>query len=103
MDTLQRSLSESCFTEDEDEELVPRESQIPSSTASSESHAESDQLLNLQNKINSASGPHQIHPGQRHLSFSVENILAPGRFGHHQFSVTHLANFDVDGKIHKLC
>ena len=35
MDTLQRSLSESCFT-DEDEEigLVPRDSQIPSSTAS---------------------------------------------------------------------
>ena len=57
MDPLQRSLSESCFT-DEDEEigLVPRESQIPSSTASSESHAESDQLLNLQNKINSVSG-----------------------------------------------
>jgi len=77
MDTLQRSLSESCFT-DEDEEigLVPRDSQIPSSTASSESHAESDHLLNLQHKINSATAAaHQIHAGQRQLSFSVENIL----------------------------
>ena len=26
---------------------------------------------------------------QRHLSFSVENILAPGRFGHPQFSSHH--------------
>jgi len=98
MDTLQRSLSESCFT-DEDEEigLVPRDSQIPSSTASSESHAESDHLLNLQHKINSATAAaHQIHAGQRPLSFSVENILAPGRFGNHQFSVSHLSTFDVD-------
>ena len=34
---------------------------------------------------------------QRHLSFSVENILAPGRFGHHGFSRDLLSNFD-DGK-----
>ena len=66
----------------------------------SESHAESDHLLNLQHKINSATAAaHQIHAGQRPLSFSVENILAPGRFGNHQFSVSHLSTFDVDGKI----
>ena len=66
----------------------------------SESHTESDHLLNLQHKINSATAAaHQIHAGQRPLSFSVENILAPGRFGNHQFSVSHLSTFDVDGKI----
>ena len=65
----------------------------------SESHAESDHLLNLQHKINSATAAaHQIHTGQRPLSFSVDNILAPGRFGNHQFSVSHLSSFDVDGK-----
>ena len=35
---------------------------------------------------------------QRHLSFSVENILAPGRFGNHQHEFSsHLSQYD-DGK-----
>ena len=57
---------------------------------------------NLNNSSNHSHSSEMNSPNpalaQRHLSFSVENILAPGRFGHHHnpFS-SHLSAYD-DGR-----
>ena len=47
-----------------------------------------------------ASAPSAPSPPSSHLSFSVENILAPGRFGHHSLHHNHrlAQTFIDDGK-----
>ena len=87
METFQNTRES--FTDEED---VPN-IQIPVTTNTSTTSSMESVDHNSLHKIHS---PPSHHPSQRQLSFSVENILAPGRFGHPPFSAHH-HSFD-DGK-----
>ena len=98
METFQNT-SES-FTEDEEENVVV--SNLPNLSSNCLRHGHGDIATNASTTSSEdASSIHKqihsppSHPSQRQLSFSVENILAPGRFGHTQFSAHH--SFD-DGR-----
>ena len=94
METFQNT--HESFTEDEEENVVVSIPNLSSNcrgdiSATNASTTSSEDASSIHNKIHSPPS----HPSQRHLSFSVENILAPGRFGHTQFSAHH--SFD-DGR-----
>ena len=96
METFQNTCES--FTEDEEENVVVSIPNLSSNLsrhgadiATNASTTSSEDASSIHNKIHSPPS----HPSQRQLSFSVENILAPGRFGHTQFSAHH--SFD-DGK-----